>query len=282
METDRGLSPSAQSHYSRTADRYLAWQFRRGPVDWRRVHPQDIWRYVRQIRRPERKAQGVSSEFSALRQFLRFVHLRGGCTPALAQAVPAVTERPRSLCRAALTEEHRHRLLASFDRKCAEGRRDYTMALCMTDLGLRGIEVVRLCLGDIDWERKSMMVPPAKNGRGRQLPLPPHVATALRIYVRARPATDSERLFVGHRTLIGRPLSLCAIRAALEQAYRRCGFPWHGIHRLRRGFATRLFERGANLKEIADLLGHRLVTTTERYAQVDRDGLDALARPWPL
>ena len=35
-------------------------------------------------------------------------------------------------------------------------------------------------------------------------------------------------------------------------------------------------------EEIADLLGHRVVTTTERYAQVDEHGLRALARPWPI
>ena len=282
MERDRGLSPSAQSHYGRIAERYLAWQFRRGAVDWRRVRPQDIWQYAGQIRGPQRKPKGVSSELTALRQFLRFVHLRGACTPALAQAVPAVNERPRSLGRTTLSAAHRRRFLAAFDQKSAAGRRDYTMARCMTDLGLRCIEVVRLCLGDIDWERKSILVPPAKNGRGRKLPLPPQVATALRLYVRARPPTPSDRLFVGQRILRGRPLSPGAVRGAMERAYRRGGFPWHGTHLLRRGFATRLFARGANLKEIADLLGHRLVTTTERYAQVDRDGLDALVRPWPL
>jgi hypothetical protein len=100
-------------------------------------------------------------------------------------------------------------------------------------------------------------------------------------YLRARPATNSEHLFVGHTTLVGRPLSGVAVSAAMERAYRRCGFPWGGTHRLRRCFATRLYARGANRKEIADLLGHRLVTTTERYAQVDVNGLAALVRPWP-
>jgi integrase/recombinase XerD len=282
METDRGLSPSAQSHYGHFAERYLAWQFRRRPVDWRRVRPQDIWRYVRRLRRPGRKAQGLNSELSALRQFLRFVHLRGGGTFALAQAVPAVSGGPRLLERAALTEPDRQRLLACFDRKSADGRRDYAMALCMTDLGLRCIEIVRLCLRDLDWQYQTMRVPPAKNGRGRLLPLPPHVATALRLYVSTRAPTDSDRLFVGLGAVHGSPVGPSAVRSAMEAAYRRCGLSGHGTHCLRRSFATRLYARGANLKEIADLLGHRLVTTTERYAQVDRDGLVALVRPWPL
>jgi site-specific recombinase XerD len=282
LDRDRGLTPDARDAYCRVAGRYLAWQFYRRRVDWRSVVPQDIWRYASELQDAGRKPKGVSDELSALRQFLRFVHLRGSCPAMLSQAVPTITERPRTLIRPVLTEEQRRQLLASFDRKTAEGRRDYTMALCMTDLGLRGIEVVRLRLDDIDWERTAISVPPAKNGSGRRLPLPPHVTKALGTYVHGRPPTDSDRLFVGHAELIGRPVSPCALRAAIDRAYRRCGFPWHGTHRLRRCFATRLYARGANMKEIADLLGHRLVTTTERYAQVDRDGLRALVRPWPL
>lgn len=282
MEADRGLSPSAQYHYRRAADRYMAWQFRRGAVDWQRVRAQNIWRYAAKLLSQKRKVGGVCDELSALRQFLRFMHLRGSCSAALPQAVPAVADRPQSVCRATLTEKQRQQLLASFDRRCAEGSRNHTMALCMTDLGLRCIEVSRLCLGDIDLELKTMMVPAAKNSRGRQLPLPPHVAAALRSYVRSRPATNTDRLFVGHTELRGKPLSSEAVRNAMVRAYRRCGFHWCGTHRLRRCFATRLYARGANLKEIADLLGHRFVTTTERYAQVDPTGLRAVVCPWPI
>jgi len=282
MESDRGLSPTCRASYSRAADRYMAWQFHGRRVDWRLVGPQDVWRYAARMRDKGWKVKSVIDELSGLRQFLRFVHVRGGCSSGIPQAVPSVNERPRLLHREFLTEEEQRRLLSSFDRASPEGRRDHTMALCMADLGLRSIEVARLRVGDLDLRHGRMTVPAAKRSRGRQLPLPRHVAAALRIYLRARPATASDFLFVGHAKLVGRPLSSLAIRAAIDRAYRRCGFPWYGTHRLRRSFATHLFAHGANMKEIADLLGHQLVTTTERYAQVDPDGLRALVRPWPI
>jgi site-specific recombinase XerD len=43
-----------------------------------------------------------------------------------------------------------------------------------------------------------------------------------------------------------------------------------------------LYARGADLKHIADLLGHRSLSTTNSYAQVDLQGLRALAQPWPI
>src|SRR5690606_8430047 len=64
--------------------------------------------------------------------------------------------------------------------------------------------------------------------------------------IRNRPATHAAQLFVGQTALRGRPLSSCAIAAALDRAYRRCGFlGWFGTHRLRHTFATRLHAHGA-------------------------------------
>ena len=86
-----------------------------------------------------------------------------------------------------------------------------------------------------------------------------------------------------HRAPSNRPVTTTVVRLALHRAYQRCGFPrdWCGTHRLRRTFATRLYARGINLKQIADLLGHRHLTTTTRYAQTDLTGLRAVAQPWP-
>jgi len=282
LEDSRALASVTRSHYILYARRYLVWQFRSGAAHWQRVRPQDIWRYAGQVQSRGYKTKTVVDVLSALRQFLRFVHLKGGCAPVLVRAVPAVNERPRLLPHDTPTDAQRRKFLAAFDCRTPEGRRDYTMALCMVDLGLRRIEVARLRLNDVDLDQKLMTVPAAKRSDGRKLPLLPYVVAALRSYLHIRPATDSDQFFVGQEKLVGRALSEVAVSAAIERAYRRCGFPWYGTHRLRRCFATRLYAHGANMKEIADLLGHRLVTTTERYAQVDPSGLRALVRPWPI
>lgn len=132
-----------------------------------------------------------------------------------------------------------------------------------------------------NWGLRTLAVPPAKASSGRQLPLPAHVANALRDYLRHRPRTDAPQLFVGQNLLRGRPLSSWAIAAAMDRAYRRGGFAgWFGTHWLRHSFATRLYTRGATTKEIADLLGHRLVATTDHYTQTQ--DLPPLAQPWPF
>lgn len=281
MEADRGLSSISRYQYLRVARRYLHWQFRATPAIWQRVRCADIWRYAAKLRRAGYSPRSLNSELSVLRQFLRFVHLRGRCPPLLADIVPTFSERGRAPRCDVANEEERRRLLSSFDRRTAIGRRDRAMAVCMAELGLRRVEVARLRLSSVDWERASITVPAAKGGRGRVLPLPSHVASSLHDYVQIRPRTNHDFLFVGIGTLAGRAVTAITISAAMWRACQRCHLKQAGTHRLRHAFATRLMRRGANLKEIADLLGHRLLKTTNIYTHAGADDLRPLVRPWP-
>jgi site-specific recombinase XerD len=57
--------------------------------------------------------------------------------------------------------------------------------------------------------------------------------------------------------------------------------PHRGPHALRHTLATRMVRRGASLREIADILGHQGISSTEIYAKVDLPSLAAVALPWP-
>ncbi|MGH8303118.1 MAG: tyrosine-type recombinase/integrase, partial [Steroidobacteraceae bacterium] len=52
-------------------------------------------------------------------------------------------------------------------------------------------------------------------------------------------------------------------------------------HRLRHTAATELLRAGGSLPEVAQVLRHRQLATTNIYAKVDRRSLRELARPWP-
>jgi len=54
-----------------------------------------------------------------------------------------------------------------------------------------------------------------------------------------------------------------------------------GTHILRHTAASRLLRAGADLKRIADILGHRSVDTSAIYAKVDVNHLATVAMPWP-
>ena len=279
----RGLRAETVQDNISDIRRFLSAMFGTGCARWQRLRVEDIWRYS------ERCACGAKPGYAnkrlfALRRFLQYVHSRGFCPAQLFHAVPHIasfTTTPAASV--ALTRAQQHRLLAAFPHHLPTGRRDRAVALCMLDLGLRSAEVVLLRLGDVDMNRKRLAVPPIKGGDGRELPLPRRLAAAIREYLAHRPPSCSERLFLRPSSLVGQPLSALAVQSAMTRAYRRAGLPqaWHGSHRLRHTFASRLFASGASLKEIADMLGHRRLDSANLYTGVELASLRKVALPWP-
>jgi site-specific recombinase XerD len=159
---------------------------------------------------------------------------------------------------------------------------DFAILRLMMDLGLRGEEIVELCLEDIDWRAGTLVIRKNKQRRERLLPLPPVVAKAILSYLRkGRPSSSSRRLFLCHRLPVGQPMTPERLRGAVRRIMRRSGLTGGGPHRLRHSFATRLHARGASLKEVADVLGHQHFDTTAIYARVNLAQLRKVALPWP-
>jgi site-specific recombinase XerD len=71
------------------------------------------------------------------------------------------------------------------------------------------------------------------------------------------------------------------VRTLVRHAFARCGIEATGTYILRHTWATWAHRRGAGLKLIADLLGHRSLASTQRYAHVNLDELRQVALPWP-
>ena len=90
-------------------------------------------------------------------------------------------------------------------------------------------------------------------------------------------------LFVRHSVPRGTPLGTEHVRGALRRAYVRAGFPatWTGTHLLRHTAATLMHQRGATLKEVADVLVHLCIDTTMVCTKVNLPALRKVAPPWP-
>ena len=221
---------------------------------------------------------------TALRMFLQFLIVEGKCAPGLQGAVPVLAHwRLASLPRY-LQPEEVERLIGSCDLASPTGRRDRAILLLLARLGLRAGDIVQLRLQDIDW-RDGWIRVCGKGGREARLPLPQDVGQALAAYlIDGRPRIDADALFVRCRAPIGSFASHCAVSVIVEQAFKRAGVnrPCRGAaHLLRHSVATSLLRNGATLQEVATLLRHRSITTTEIYAKVDVGTLGQIAQPWP-
>ena len=282
LQHDRGLSPVTGPRHWFILRRLLRGRFGEGPIDLRALTPDDVTRHLLQ-QTPSRSPASAQLHASTLRSFLRFLWQTGVTTTDLTAAIPPVrrwrlVDMPKYLTAADVT-----RVLNACDRTSPVGRRDYAILLLLARLGLRGGEVVRLELDDIDWHAGALTV----RGKGSvrsQLPLPCDVGEALTTYLRRdRPRCATRRVFVRarapHRGL-GHPSTVSTlVRMALTRAGVKASMK--GAHLLRHSLATDLLRRGASMADIGDLLRHQHPQTTEIYAKVDLTRLRRLAQPWP-
>jgi len=221
---------------------------------------------------------------TALRLFLQFLIEQGRCAPGLEAAVPVLAHwRLASLPRH-LQPEDVERLIDSCDRTSAVGRRDRAILLLLARLGLRAGDIVQLRLQDIDW-RNGWIEVCGKGRRHARLPLSQQVGDALAAYLtQGRPLTHTDCVFVRCRAPFESFRSHCAVSVIVARAFRRSGVvrPSRGAaHLLRHSAATSLLRHGATLQEVASVLRHRSVTTTEIYAKVDFGALCSVTQPWP-
>lgn len=220
---------------------------------------------------------------SDLRSYLRYLALQGVAVAGLPEALPRVAQWRLASVPKHLTPTDLARFLAAFDRATPRSRRDYAMALCLVTWGLRACEVAGLRLTDIDWRSAAVTIRSSKVHRARVVPLTADLGDALAGYLRVRPPTDRDHVFVRIGVLEGEALTPSVVRSAMRLGYARAGLPASvtGTHRLRHTAATRLVNAGASLKEVADVLGHASLDTTAVYAKVDLARLRHVAMPWP-
>ena len=93
--------------------------------------------------------------------------------------MPLIANRRGTAPRDVLTEEQLKLFFASFDQTYPTGQRDYAIARCIFDSGLRGHEVAQITLDSIDWRKGTLKVLVTKARRVQLVPLPPLTGKAV-------------------------------------------------------------------------------------------------------
>jgi len=166
----------------------------------------------------------------------------------------------------ALTAEEEKALRAAIRERYPLHELELDFAL---QTGLRQGSQYQLTWEMVDWDARVLHIPRTKNDDPIHLPLNDTALNVLRT-LKGR-SKGKERVFISEET--GEPLN-CP-KHWFTDAVRVAGihdFRWHD---LRHTFATRLRKGGVALEDIADLLGHKTLAMTKRYAHISMERLHA-------
>lgn len=222
----------------------------------------------------KRKLSTVNAHLTAVDDFYR--HLGLGPAVVKRQEVPKAAPR-------ALPDRARTRWLRAAQRADARGK---TLAYIGYYAGLRGGEAVALDLDDVRISARKgvLIVRYGKNGRYREVPLHPHLCTALDEWIIDRAkwpgAAENPALFLNRR---GGRLStrgaydvLKVIAADANLKFGRDGDLTP--HALRHTTGTNLVRDGQDIVTVAEILGHSIETARRYSLPTEADKQAAIER----
>jgi integrase/recombinase XerC len=210
----------------------------------------------------------VARRLASLRSFFRFLR-REGVVASDPSAGLRNPKQPRRLPRLLRVDEV-IRLLEAIPIEADAGVRDRAMLETLYGGGLRVSELIGLNRDDLDLDQELVRVR-GKGRRERLCPIGPLAADWLRRWLTLRrPKVAHEpALFLNQR---GTRLTTRSVGRLLEAHLLRAGLVDAATpHTLRHSFATHLLDRGADLRSVQELLGHRNLTTTQIYTHVTQD-----------
>lgn len=253
----------------------------RNKQDMREVTLQDILDFHAVLRQKRRKLTGqplspgyCNTHLYALRGYFHFLHQTGRILVDPCSELPRLRS-PRSLPKGVLTASQAMRLLQQPNVLTLFGFRDRVMLELLYSTGLRGLEVCRLSIYDIDLDDGMVIVRKGKGGKDRVVPLGKVATEYLREYLsNVRPKMmakmphpeAAERLFFSQ---MRRPLHPQMLYYLVRQSRSKAGLP-HTVstHSLRHTCATEMLRGGASIRHVQEMLGHSKITTTQVYTRV--------------
>ena len=114
--------------------------------------------------------------------------------------------------------------------------------------------------------------------------MPEDVGSALADYLtKGRPPSSERLVFLNHHPPYPPLRATAVLSGFVNSLLKQAGIPapCTGAHVLRHTLATGMVCHGATFKDVADILGHRSLTTTGIYAKLDLPTLAQVALPWP-
>ncbi len=218
------------------------------------VTKEDIEAFLAKMQKEGYTPKSISRKINSTRTFYRFLKINEYVTddPSLLVAHPKYQLAPPRI----LTPTE-YRALRDTARNDA---RMFAIIEFLLQTGIRIGELANLKVSDV--KNDSLHIEPYEKHEERDIPFNKRVQEALQKYIEIRPKTKDNHLFI---TKSGRPFLVRNIRTSMERYFRLAEIKNAKVNDLRHTFVAHHLKQGASLVLLSKILGHKRLSTTERY-----------------
>ncbi len=220
------------------------------------VSKEDIEAFLAKLTTEGYTPKSVSRKINSTRTFYRFLKVNEYITddPSLLVSHPKYQLAPPRI----LTPTE-YRALRDAARNDA---RMFGVIELLLQTGIRIGELANLRLSDIN--KDTLHIAPFEKHEERTVLLNKRALEALNRYMEIRPKVTDDHLFV---TKSGKPFLIRNIRTAVERYFRLAEIKDAKVNDLRHTFVAHHLKHGVSLVVLSKALGHKRLSTTERYLQ---------------
>src|SRR6185369_8331185 len=220
------------------------------------VSKEDIQEFLGKLSERGYTPKSLSRKLNSTRTFYRFLKVNEYVTddPSLLVSHPQYElAAPRML------KPTEYRALRDAARNDA---RMYAIIEILLQTGIRIGELADIRVGDI--KEDALSIRPHEKHEARIVPVNKSAKEALGRYLQLRPKIEDDHIFV---TKSGKPFLVRNIRTAIERYFRIAGIENAKVNDLRHTFVAHHLKHGVSLVLLSKILGHKRLSTTERYLE---------------
>lgn len=220
------------------------------------VSKEDLEGFLSKMTKSGYTPKSISRKINSTRTFYRFLKVNEYITddPSL------LVEHPRyELAAPRILTPMEYRALRDAARNDA---RMFAIIELLLQTGIRIGELANLRLSDLEGD--TLKILPYEKHEERLVPLNKPAKEALQRYLKARPEVKEDRIFI---TKSGKPFLIRNIRTAVERYFRLAEIKDAKVNDLRHTFVAHHIKHGVSLVILSKILGHKRLSTTERYLE---------------
>jgi site-specific recombinase XerD len=224
------------------------------------VSKEDIQAFLGKLAEKGYTPKSLSRKLNSTRTFYRFLKINEYITddPSL------LVEHPHyELAAPRILKPTEYRALRDAARNDA---RMYAIIELLLQTGIRIGELADIRLADV--RDDALHINTHEKHEERLVPMNKPAKEALQHYLQLRPKIEDNHVFV---TKSGKPFLVRNIRTAIERYFRIAGIENAKVNDLRHTFVAHHLKHGVSLVLVSKILGHKRLSTTERYLDYVQD-----------
>lgn len=218
------------------------------------ISQDDLQAFMAKLSKDGYTPKSVSRKLNSTRTFYRFLKVQEIITddPSLLVSHPKYELAPPRILKP--TEYRALRDAARHDTRM------FAIIELLLQTGIRIGELANLRLSDVQGD--TLVIRAQEKHEQRSVPLNKPAKEALNNYLQIRPHVESEHVFV---TKSGKPFLVRNIRTAIERYFRLAEIENAKVNDLRHTFVAHHLKHGVSIVLLSKMLGHKRISTTERY-----------------